>query len=341
MTIKEVWDNARAVMAPNCHVCPVCDGRACKGEIPGTGGARDAAAWTACTEYLRAVKLNIDTVYDYTGTDSTLRMFGREFKYPIFIAPIGGMGGYNYNEYLTLEEYSMRVAEGAKRAGILSFTGDGIGDRQFLAGVAAAKAVGGLNVPTMKPFSNEKLLSRVDTLRECGCIAVACDIDAAGFVNMSGSRDRISPKGVDELRELTEKLGIPFILKGVMTPKGALKAAEAGCAAIVVSTHGGRVIDSAPGTCEVLPEIRAAVGNSLKIIVDGGIRTGSDIFKALALGADAAMIGRTFTIAAYGGGAEGVELYADKLGAELQNAMLMCGASRLSEITMEKVRLPK
>ena len=112
-----------------------------------------------------------------------------------------------------------------------------------------------------------------------------------------------------------------------MTVKGALKAKEAGAAAIVVSNHGGRVLDQCPATAEVLPEIAAALkGTGVKILVDGGIRTGVDVFKALALGADGVLICRPFVTAVYGGGEEGVKCYIDKLAGELADTMQMCGA---------------
>ena len=123
-----------------------------------------------------------------------------------------------------------------------------------------------------------------------------------------------------------------------MTVKGALKAKEAGAAAIVVSNHGGRVLDQYPPTAEVLPEIAEAVGKDIKIFVDGGIRSGVDILKALALGADAVLIGRPFVTAVYGGAAEGVSALTEKLSGELADAMAMCGVHSLSEITREVVR---
>lgn len=102
--------------------------------------------------------------------------------------------------------------------------------------------------------------------------------------------------------------------------------------------HGGRVLDQSPATAEVLPEIAAAVGGKVKIFVDGGIRTGVDVFKALALGADAVLIARPFVNAVYGGGKEGVRCLVDKLGAELKDTMEMCGAATLREITGEMIR---
>ena len=93
---------------------------------------------------------------------------------------------------------------------------------------------------------------------------------------------------------MSQAAGKPFILKGIMTVSGAKKALEAGASGIVVSNHGGRVLDQCPATAEVLPAIADAVGGRMTILVDGGIRTGMDVFKALALGADAVLIGRPF-----------------------------------------------
>ena len=116
-------------------------------------------------------------------------------------------------------------------------------------------------------------------------------------------------------------------------------AAEAGAAAIIVSNHGGRVLGQTPATAEVLAEIADAVGDSMKIFVDGGIRTGVDVFKALALGADGVLICRPFVTAVYGGGEEGVKCYIDKLAGELADTMQMCGAHSLAEITPDMVRV--
>ena len=123
-----------------------------------------------------------------------------------------------------------------------------------------------------------------------------------------------------------------------MTVKGALKAKQAGAAAIVVSNHGGRVLDQCPATAEVLPAIVEALkGSGVKILVDGGLRSGVDVFKALAMGADAVIIARPFVSAVYGGGEEGVKLYIDKIGGELSDAMTMCGAKSLKDITPDMV----
>ena len=107
---------------------------------------------------------------------------------------------------------------------------------------------------------------------------------------------------------------------------------EAGAAGIIVSTHGGRVLDHCPATASVLPAIADAVGDKMTILVDGGIRTGHDVFKALALGADAVLIGRPYVVMVYGGAEEGVAAYTAKLRAELSDCMAMTGCATLQGI---------
>ncbi len=169
-------------------------------------------------------------------------------------------------------------------------------------------------------------------------VMAAMDIDAAGLPFLQNMMPPAGSKSVSELAEIAQQAGVPFIVKGIMTAKAALKAQQAGAQAIIVSNHGGRVLDQCAATAEVLPEIAAAVGGKMRIIVDGGIRSGVDIFKALALGADAVVIARPFVTAVFGGGKEGVKVYIEKLAAELKDTMAMCGAFTLKEITSEMVR---
>ena len=163
-------------------------------------------------------------------------------------------------------------------------------------------------------------------------VAIAMDIDAAGLPFLKNLTPPAGSKTVEELKEISAMAGKPFILKGIMTVGGALKALEAGASGIVVSNHGGRVLDQCPATAEVLPAIVDAVGDKMTVLVDGGIRTGMDVFKALALGADGVLIARPFVTMVYGGGAEGVKVYVEKLKAELADTMAMCGAHSLADI---------
>ena len=193
----------------------------------------------------------------------------------------------------------------------------------------------------VKPWDNATVAKKMSMARESGCFALAMDIDAAGLPFLQNLTPPAGSKTVEQLQEIAKSAGVPFILKGIMTVSGAEKAVEAGAAGIVVSNHGGRVLDDCPATAEVLADIVAAVDGRAKILVDGGIRTGNDVFKALALGADGVLIARPFVTAVYGGGADGVAAYTEKLGSELADTMRLCGAPTLDAITRDMVRIIK
>jgi isopentenyl diphosphate isomerase/L-lactate dehydrogenase-like FMN-dependent dehydrogenase len=126
---------------------------------------------------------------------------------------------------------------------------------------------------------------------------------------------------------------LPFIVKGIMTADEAEEAVKAGAAAIVVSNHGGRVLDFTPGAADVLPEIAARVKGKTIILADGGVRSGADVLKLLALGADAVLVGRPLIIAAFGGGREGVALFLNLLINELLQAMLLTGTADVKKVS--------
>ena len=224
------------------------------------------------------------------------------------------------------------LVEGCAKAGILAFTGDGTNPAVMEGAADALKANGGCGVPTVKPWNLETVRQKMDLVKAADPCAIAMDIDAAGLPFLKGLNPPAGSKTVDQLKEIAAMAGKPFILKGIMTVKGAEKALEAGAAGIIVSNHGGRVLDQCPATAEVLPAIVDAVGGKMKVFVDGGIRSGMDVFKALALGADAVLIARPFVTMVYGGGQEGVQAYVDKLQAELADTMAMCGAHSLADI---------
>ena len=117
-----------------------------------------------------------------------------------------------------------------------------------------------------------------------------------------------------------------------MTQDEAELAVKAGVSAIVVSNHGGRVLDQTPGVAEVLPKIVEKVKGRIKILADGGVRTGVDVLKLLALGADGVLIGRPFVTATFGGGSEGVKEYVNLLKSELKSAMILTGCSSIDDI---------
>ena len=336
MTYKEVLQAAQGQMGP-CRACPVCNGRACGGTIPGPGAKGSGTVAIRNFDAWRNVRLNMDTIHENFEPDTSLELFGRKFKYPFFAGPVGAMTLHYGDKYNDLQYNEILVAACAA-AGIAAFTGDGTNPKVMEGATAAIAASGGAGIPTVKPWNIETVREKMTLVHGSGAFAVAMDIDAAGLPFLKNMNPPAGSKNVQELSEIVKMAGRPFIVKGVMTAKGARKAKEAGADAIIVSNHGGRVLDQCPATAEVLEEIVKEVNGSMKILVDGGIRSGTDIFKALALGADGVLICRPFVVAVYGGGEEGVKLYIDKLGAELKDAMQMCGAHSVSEITRDMVR---
>lgn len=144
----------------------------------------------------------------------------------------------------------------------------------------------------------------------------------------------ISWKDVEWLRSITE---LPIVVKGILRADDARLAVEHGASGILVSNHGGRQLDTAPATIEALPAIAAEVGNDAVVLLDGGIRRGTDIVKALALGAQAVMLGRPVLWGLGISGQDGVEHVLALLREEFELAMALCGACRVEEITPDLV----
>lgn len=336
MDYNEVLDRARKTITPACKVCKECNGTACKGQTTGVGGKGKGNSFIRNYEFLNKVKINMDTMYENKGQDINIELFGKKFAAPIFAAPIGGII-MNYNNNMNDFTYSKAVVNGTIKAGIAAFTADGVKDEAFMQPLEAVKMAGGIAIPTIKPWANNEVIEKIRLSEDAGVVAIAMDIDAAGLTKLKDLGKPVFPKSVKEISQLVESTKLPFILKGIMTASGALKAVEAGVYGIVVSNHGGRVLDDTPATCEMLEEIREAVGDKLKIFVDGGIRTGADVFKAIALGADAVLIGRPYVTAAFGADEEGVEIYTVKIMNELKEVMLMTGCNKLSDIDRSKI----
>lgn len=338
MTFQEVIEKAKGNIGPYCKACPVCNGKACRNQMPGPGakGVGD----TAIRNYdkWQEIRVNMDTITENTPVDTSLELFGQKFRYPFFAGPVGAVK-LHYGDKHTDATYNDILVSACAENGIAAFTGDGVDPEVMKAAAKAISSVGGKGIPTVKPWNLETIEEKMKLVKEAGAFAVAMDVDAAGLPFLKNMNPPAGRKTVEELAEVIRSCGTtPFIVKGIMTVKGALKAKEAGAAAIVVSNHGGRVLDQCPATAEVLREIKAAVGDSMKIFVDGGIRSGTDVFKALALGADAVIIARPFVTAVYGAEEEGVKVYVEKIGAELEDTMAMCGAHALSEISPDMIR---
>ena len=297
MTYPEVLANARECIGKYCKACPVCNGVACKNQIPGPGakGVGD----TAIRNYNKwaEIRVNMDTLCEGGTPDTHIELFGKSFKYPFFAGPVGAVN-LHYSEAYTDMTYNDVLVRACAENGIAAFTGDGTNPTVMEMATKAIGAANGCGVPTIKPWNIDTIKEKMAEAKASGCFAVAMDVDAAGLPFLKNMTPPAGSKSVAELAEIVKLAERPFIVKGVMTVKGALK-----------------------------------------ILVDGGIRTGVDVFKALALGADGVLICRPFVTAVYGGGEEGVKCYIDKLAGELADTMQMCGAHSLAEITPDMVRV--
>ncbi len=161
-----------------------------------------------------------------------------------------------------------------------------------------------------------------------------------GFFEAYGQWMGTPPPSWDDLRWLREQWDGPFMLKGIMRVADAERAVDAGYSAISVSNHGGNNLDTTPATIRALPVIADAVGDRIEVVMDGGIRRGSDVVKAVALGARAVMIGRASLWALAVGGQAGVENVLDVLRNGIDSAMLGLGKSSLAEFSSRDIVVP-
>lgn len=131
---------------------------------------------------------------------------------------------------------------------------------------------------------------------------------------------------------------LPIVLKGVLHPADAREALGHGVSALIVSNHGGRQLDAAPATVDVLPDIVAAVGGAVPVLLDGGIRRGTDVLKALALGAAAVAVGRPVVWGLAVAGEQGACDVLGLLRAEVEEALALCGAASVRDLRPDMVR---
>ena len=340
MTYNEILAAAKTEVGPYCKACPVCNGKACANAMPGPGckypgnvAARNFDKW-------QEICVNMDTLCPNADPDVSFELFGRRFTAPIFAAPLGAID-LHYGPKYKDPAYNSILIKAAYDYGLAAFSGDGVDPAIMKSAVQDMIQVEGVGMPTIKPWNKEAVFEKLDILNANKIFAAAMDVDGAGLPFLKAMNPNAGSKSVDEMKEIIDYADMPFIIKGIMTPNGARKAVEAGAAAIVVSNHGGRVQGGVPSTAEVLPSIVEAVKGQTVIFVDGGIRSGVDVFRALALGADAVLIGRPILPLVYAAGAEGFKVYMDKIIGELKSTMTMCGAATLKDITRDKVWLEK
>ena len=219
------------------------------------------------------------TIHNVKTPDTSIKLFGEKLSIPVLAAPITGTT-YNMGGKMTEEEFIGAIIAGSLQTGTLGMTGDAADPALWGSAMKAIASHQGRGIAIIKPREQKEIISRIRDVEKAGAIAVGMDIDGAGLITMALKGQPVSSKTLDEIKEVVSATRLPFILKGIMTPEEAEMAVEAKVSAIVVSNHGGRVLDHTPGTADVLPEIAGRVKGKITILADSGVRTGSDSAQA-------------------------------------------------------------
>ena len=338
-TLEEVRDRARKRLKGFCAAYPACDGshdRICQreayGKSIGFGGAGSGASFAANVQSLKDIRLNTRLVGPPFSPDTSCSFLGQALSIPILGSSTAGIEKYNH----TVDEidFCRMTIRGCREAGTLALRGDTwFYTLENHPGLAALEKEGGGGIPIFKPRAQEDLKRLIERTERAGCPAVGVDLDGCGSTIMARHGQPVFRKTLKDIEELVRSTSLPFIAKGIMDPEDALGCAEAGVQVVAVSNHGGRVLDGTPGVAEILPAIAAKVGGRVTITADGGVRTGYDVFKMLALGADAVLSGRDIIRAAVGGGTLGVRLQMERFKAALIQAMVMTGCAAVGGIS--------
>ena len=161
MDYNEILKNARECSGPYCKACPVCNGMACRTQVPGPGGKGTAATMLRNYQKWQEVCINMDTICENAPIDTTFTLFGRKFAAPIFAAPVGAMKLHYGDKYDDLA-YNDILVSSCAQAGIAAFTGDGTNPAVMEGALHAITAAGGLGVPTVKPWNMETVFAKLD-----------------------------------------------------------------------------------------------------------------------------------------------------------------------------------
>lgn len=346
LTLEDVRARAKEKLRGICMVYKDCDGapsRFCQGQhygrSLGIGGVGSGASFHNNWLALRKLRLNTKLISKHFEPDTTFSFFGKQLSMPIMAASIAGVNSFGGEKVITERAFCEATVQGCNEAGTIAWRGDtftySIDETPGLDAIAEGNNGG---VKIVKPRAQQEIIRFFKKAEQCGVSAVGVDVDGCGSYMMRKHNKKVYKKSQDDIRELVKSTSLPVVVKGIMCSDDAILAADAGATAIVVSNHGGRVLDSTPGTADILEEIVEAVSASkVMVLADGGIRTGYDVLKMLALGAKAVLIGRDIVRAAVGAGGNGVRLQMEYLQKTLAKAMFMTGCRSLSQISSDIV----
>ena len=327
-------------------------------------GVDDEATLRANREGFRKIELRPRRLVDVSKIDMGADILGTTYDSPIVIAPTGsnrafhpdgeiavaraGKTGNHLQILSTVATTSIEdaIAERGAPVWFQLYTtqrweiGEALVKRALAAGAPAIAVT--LDVRSPAKWETFVRLRRTDT-RECGSCHGFNDYlsrkpNFSGIELAGVGTTAVTNLTWDRIKRLRDMVKVKLVLKGILTPEDAKLAAEAGIDGIVVSNHGGRVEDGVSATIDVLPDIVAAVGGRMPVLIDSGFRRGSDIVKALALGAQAVCIGRPYIWGLGAFGQPGVERVLEILRFETRNAMQQLGAPSLKDLTPAMVR---
>ncbi len=343
LSLTEVREEAKKKLLGVCGVYKICDGdpiRICQGQSYGRplgfGGIGSGASFNNNILALKRLKLKMKLIGDHFEADTKYDFFGKRLSMPIMGASVAGVNSFGGENVISEKAFCRSVVLGCKDAGTIGWRGDTYTyslDNSY--GIDAIAEADGMGVKIVKPREQDVIIDFFRKAEKAGAIAVGVDIDGCGSYAMATHNKTVFKKNFDDLLELVSSTKLPVVVKGIMSVEDATAAEDAGAAAIVVSNHGGRVLDHTPGTIEVLPDIVHELEGRTRIIIDGGFRTGYDILKALALGAESVLIGRDIVRAAVGAGIQGVRVQMEYLQKTLAKAMKMTDCNNLRDIVHE------
>ncbi len=333
--MEEVWKSARERIKGGCKVCPVCNGVACAGWIPGMGGAGTGSSFQNNFRALAARQLIMRVLHDANDPDCSLTLWGRKFSMPVMVAPVGSIvwhlqGDFSDNAYME------QVLEGSASAGVLASVGDTPKIELFKSYLDQAGTRASNLAPFVKPWVGDGAVRRLELAAEAGCEICGMDVDSCSLPALRGTGAAVESLNGRKLAAVIDRahqLGMKFIAKGVMCADEAIIAVEAGADGLVVSNHGGRALDHSRATIDALPEVAAAVGDRAVVMMDGGLRNGTDVLKALALGAKMTLICRPVMIAGCGAGAEGIAKFFNMVREDLLQVMQMTNCANLAAVS--------
>jgi 4-hydroxymandelate oxidase len=331
---------ARRMLTGVCGVFPVCDGkpgRTCVGQKYGApigiGGAGQGKTFEANYDALQQYKLKMHVIKAHHEPEMDISIFGKEITAPVMGASISGAKS-SLNDAIPEAAFYRGLLRGARVFGSVGMVGNTPTSPDDL-GVNIVGENNGHGIPILKPQSQERLIQLFQLAEKLDVIAVGVDLEGAGSTFWTASEKMVYRKSENDLQELVDCTEKPVIFKGIMSTEDAAKVIDSGASACYVSNHGGRVLDGGQGVAEVLPDIAQEISGKIPLLADGAVRTGFDVLKIMALGADIALIGRTLAQVAIGGGELAVKMYFEYVKEDLRRAMILTGCDTLKDATMD------